>query len=292
MNQASSNRFRRWLGEPLLHFAVLGAALLGLYRWSAPPGPASTIDLSAAVIRGLRQEHFRRTGAQPTAEEEAALIGRFADTEMLYREALALGLDRGDVIVRRRLVQKMEFLLEGLRPLPEPSEEELQAFLAAHHERYGVPARVAITHVFASGDRPGKDAEAVAARLRQRLLAGADPGELGDPFLRGRDLPLHSERELADVFGTPFAAQVMALPAEGWSEPLRSSYGLHIVRVKERREARQPALTEVYATVLREYEEERRAEANQVAMDDLRRRYQVRVQGGDSSGVGLAWGSP
>ena len=116
--KSTVHRLRRWLKEPLLHFAVLGAALVGLHRWVAPPSLGRQIVLSAPLIHGLRQDHLRRNGALPTASEEAALVQRYIDNEVLYREALALGLDRGDIIVRRRLVQKMEFLTEGLEPLP------------------------------------------------------------------------------------------------------------------------------------------------------------------------------
>jgi peptidyl-prolyl cis-trans isomerase C len=268
---------RRGLKEPLVHFVVLGAALLALYHRVAPPPPSTRIVMSDSLIRGLRQDHLRRTGALPTAEEEAALVQRFIDDEVLYREALALGLDRGDIIVRRRLVQKMEFLTEGMAPLPEPTDAELQAYLDAHRTRYAVPARVALTHVFVSVDRH-PDAQPLADHLRAQLLAGADPSGLGDPFLRGHDLPLHAERDLAAIFGPSFAARVMSLPIGGWSVPLRSSYGWHVVRVTERGAEKQPALAEVRAAVRRDYEEERRAEANRTALDQLRQHYEIRTE--------------
>lgn len=271
--------FGRWLREPLIHFVALGATLFAVHRWVAPPALTSRIVLSESVIRGLREEHLRRNGALPTAGEEAALMQRFIDNEVLYREALALGLDRGDIIVRRRLVQKMEFLTEDLEPISAPTESELQAYLDAHAERYSVAARVTMTHVFASTDRHGEDADAVAARLRSQLMAGADPSGLGDPFLRGRDFAKYTERELGAVFGAPFAARVMSLPIGSWSEPLRSSYGLHLIRVAERSAGHQPSLAEVRAAVQRDWQEERRTEANRAALARLRQRYQIRFEG-------------
>ena len=270
---------RRGLREPLVHFIVLGVAVFGVYRWVAPPAPSRQIVLSESVIRGLRQDHLRRNGALPTAEEEAALVRRFVDGEVLYREALALGLDRGDIIVRRRLVQKMEFLTEDLEPVPEPTDAELQAYLDAHRDHYAVAARVTLTHVFTSSDRHGAESEAIAAALREQLLAGGDPSSLGDPFLRGREFPQHTERELAAIFGAAFAARVMALPVGGWSEPLRSSYGLHVVQVSDHRRGHEPSVSEVRTTLRQDWREERRDQASRAALDRLRRRYDIRIEG-------------
>jgi len=281
-------RRSRWLREPLVHFVLLGAVVFAVHQSVAPPRPTNRIVVSDAILRGLRQEHLRQNGALPTSEEEAALIQRFVDNEILYREAIAQGLDRGDIIVRRRLVQKMEFVLEGEAPVPQPTDAELQAYLQAHAERYAVAERVALTHVFVGTDQHGPDAERIATDLHTQLAAGADAAALGDPFLRGRDFPLRTERELAGIFGTPFAAQVMALPIGEWSGPLRSSYGLHVVRVTERSAARQPALQEVRTAVLRDWEEERRVVANAQALARLRQRYEVSVEGADGGTHGLS----
>ncbi len=268
---------RRWLKEPLLHFCALGLVVVAVYRWVAPQPPTNQIVLSEAAIEGLRQDYLRRNGALPTAAEQAALIQRFVDDEVLYREALALGLDRGDVIVRRRLVQKMEFVLEGSAAIPEPSDEELQGYLDAHAERYALPERLTLTHVFVSADRHGEQAQPVAERLHGLLLGGEDPADLGDPFLRGREFPLKTERELAAIFGAPFAAQAKSLPLGTWSEPLRSSFGLHLVRVTARTAGRQPTLAEVRATLRRDWQDERRTQMSQAELARVRQRYEIHV---------------
>jgi len=263
--------------EPLVHFLVAGAAIVGLYRWVAPPAPRQVV-VTSAVVRGLREEYRRRNGAAPTAAQEAAMIQRFVDNEVLYREALARGLDRGDLIVRRRLIQKMAFVSEGLEPIPEPTDAELEAYADAHAARYALPDRVSLSHVFASADRHGDALDAVAAALRARLVAGDDPAALGDPFLHGRELTLRSERELAGLFGAAFAARVMSLPDGTWSEPIRSSYGLHLVRVTARRPGGRPPLAEIRDAVARDWREERRTAADRAALDRLRQRYDVRVE--------------
>ena len=278
-NTHQRRRVSRWLREPLVHFVLLGGGLFSLHQWVAPPRATNRVVVSDAIVRGLRQEHLRQNGTLPTPEEEAALIQRFVDNEILYREAVSQGLDRGDLIVRRRLVQKMEFVLEGEELIAEPTDAELQAYLDAHADRYAVAERVALTHIFVSTDQHGGDAERVAGDLRQQLAAGVDPSTLGDPFLRGRDFPLRTERDLAGIFGAPFATQVMALPPGEWSAPLRSSYGLHLVRVTERTPGRQPSLNEVRIAVFRDWQEERRAAASVAALARLRQRYEVTFEG-------------
>jgi peptidyl-prolyl cis-trans isomerase C len=181
--------------------------------------------------------------------------------------------------VRRRLVQKMEFLTEGLEPLPEPSDAELQGYLDAHAERYAVDDRVALTHVFAATERHGAAAAQLAGEWREQLQAGADPSTLGDPFLRGREFTAVTERELAGIFGGAFAAQVMRLPVGEWSAPVASSFGMHVVRVEAHVAGHHPALAEVRTAVTRDWHDERRAAADRAALVRLRQRYDIRIDG-------------
>jgi len=269
---------RRLLREPLVTFVILGLGLFWVYGQVVPQDASRTIRLSAADVDALRTDHQRRFGTEPTAEDDQAIVAHYVDDEILYREALALGLDRGDIIVRRRLLQKMEFLLDGLHPVPEPTDAELEAYLAAHADRYRTPARVDLVHVFVSRDRHGADANAVALRLRAELVGGADPAVEGDPFLRGRMLREQSEQDLAGIFGPAFARAALELPTGEWSEPVTSSYGLHLVRVGKRSPAQVPALAAVRSAVRQDWSEERRDAARKAALDELRGKYQVRVE--------------
>ena len=274
----SSGTLRRWLREPLLHFAVLGAALFALHAAVAPPAPTDRIVVTTAVQRGFQQEHLRRHGRLPTADETRALVDRYVDTEVMLREALALGLDRGDIIVRRRLVQKMEFLNQGSEPLPPPTDDALQAFLAAHAERYQLASRLSLEHVFVSTQAHPNDAAAVATDLRVRVEAGEDPARLGEPFLRGRVLKAQSEGELAGVFGPAFAHEAFSLVPDAWSGPIASSFGQHLVRVFDRSGGRPATVAEVRREVTRDWEEEQRAAAARAALARLRQRYDVRIE--------------
>jgi len=267
----------RVLREPLLHFTLLAAVVLAVQHWAAPPSPRRIV-VTAEELRGLRQEHRRRTGANPTPADEEALLGRYLDDEVLYREALALGLERGDVIIRRRLIQKMQFLTEDMSPIPEPTDTDLDAYLASHRKRYAIGDRVSLTHVFFTPYRPDDDVEARASDARAQLAAGIDPTTLGDPFVRGRDFVLETEPELAGVFGPGFATAVMALPVGEWSAPIRSSYGVHLVRVRERRAAQSLGVAELRDRLRHDWREERRADANQAALARLRAQYEIDVE--------------
>jgi peptidyl-prolyl cis-trans isomerase C len=277
MGSPFRTRIARWQREPLVHFALLGALVFTLHRATSTPSAPREIVLTPSLLRGLRADHLRRTGAVPTAEEEAALVARFVDDEVLYREALALGLDRGDVIVRRRMIQKMQLLTEDLEPGAEPTEADLESWLAGHREAYAVPLRVSLEHVFV-GRSQRVDPTGDAAAIRAALAAGADPADLGDPFILGRRTFRRTEQELAAAFGSVFAARAVALVPGAWSEPLASSYGLHVVRVTERLAARSPDLAEVRAAVRHDWLEAERTVANRVALDRLRATYAVRAE--------------
>jgi hypothetical protein len=265
--------------EPLVHVLLLGVALFALHRWVAPPGADAEILVTADLVAGMRQDFQRRTGRPPTVEEEVAAIDKFVDDEVAVREALAMGLDRGDVIVRRRLIQKMEFLLENVEPLPDPSDADLSRYLSAHAARYATPARVSFVHVFAATQAHGEESRAVAEGLRTALVSGGDPSRLGDPFLRGREMRLQAETEIANAFGPAFAAAVMGLPDATWSEPIRSSFGWHVVRIDDRRPGAAPSLAAVRARVERDWREDRRQVSNAEARQRLRTRYVVRREG-------------
>ncbi len=268
----------RLLREPLIHFAVLGALLFALHGAVAPPTVTSAIVVTTALQRGFQQEYVRRHGRPPTPEEARALVDRYVDTEVMLREALALGLDRGDIIVRRRLVQKMEFLNQDMAPLAPPTDADLAAVLARHPERYRLAARATVEHVFVSTRRHADDAETVAEELRTRIAAGDDPASLGDPFLRGRLFRHATEGEIAGVFGPELARRAQSAPVGEWVGPYRSSFGVHLVRIVERSGGRPATVDEVRRELARDWEEEQRTDAARAALTALRARYDVRIE--------------
>jgi peptidyl-prolyl cis-trans isomerase C len=246
------------LREPLFHFCLIGSCLFALHHWVQPK--KQRIVVQPAFVEALRDEARTRTGHLPTAAEQAALIQRFVDEEILYREALALGLDRGDVIVRRRLVQKMEMLASP----EEPSSEELERYLRAHAARYRTPPRVTFHHIFVERDLDG---------VQRALAAGGDWQKLGQPFVAGRSWSRKSESEIAALFGADFARPVMALRAGEWVA-LRSRFGQHLVRVDEQLGAEPGGVT---ARVREDWLREKRSGMDQTALAQLRARYTVAI---------------
>lgn len=258
--------------------------LAGLVAWAAYDrllAPGERIVVTEELRTGLRADHHRRTGRPPSATEEAALVDAWIEDELLYREALALGLDRRDVVVRRRLVQSMGFLLEE-DAAPAPADDALRAYLTAHAERFATAPSVTFEHVFVRA-KPGPDAVGTgegdgaerARALRAELGAGADPARLGDPFAHGARLAGRTPAEIDGVFGPGFAARVATLPVGTWSEPVASSYGLHLVRVVGREPGGVPELATIREAVAADWRHAQREAARRRGVAQLRERYQV-----------------
>jgi peptidyl-prolyl cis-trans isomerase C len=272
------------LKEPLFRFLVIGAALFALSAWHQARRPASGADappriqVTAATIERLREEWGRRFQRPPTAEELHGLVEQHIREEVLYREALALGLDQDDTVVRRRLVQKMEFLSEDIAQAEVPDEAALQQYFERNAERYARPTKVSFRHVYFSRERRG---ERAVNDAREALLALVKPGAsdeaFGDPFLQDFELTDIAEADIAAMFGREFASQVMALPVDEWRGPVASSYGVHLVRVSGRTAPQRVKLADVRAAVVRDYQDARRREANRAVFERLRQRYQIVV---------------
>jgi hypothetical protein len=270
---------RRILREPLLHVVVLGALLFALHRRVAPAQATGEIVISNDAFTAMREQFLRTTGRIPSATDEQNIADQLADDEVLVREALALGLDRGDVVVRRRLIEKMRLLLEETERVPPPTDADLEAYLRAHAATYTNPARVTFTQVFISAQRAGDQAMAEAAALKTRLDGGADATTLGDPFPRGREFRLHSQAELAAIFGAAFASEVMKAPTDAWSGPIGSTYGAHLVRIWDRQAGTEPVLADVRARVERDWRLEQRRIIDQAGRERRRSHYAIRFEG-------------
>lgn len=257
--------------QPLLHFILLGGALFLLHHaLTPPPAPQDaphTITLSAERQDALRQDFERRHRRPPTPDELARLIEDAATTEILYREALARGLDLEDPIIRRRLVQKMTLLLEDLAQ-PTPTDAKLSAFYQTHGERYRSAPTFSFSHIFLTRLDPARLTRVIVA-----LAAGREPAQLGEPFPHGHTFTQRHPGQIDATFGAGFAAQLAPLSLDTWSPLLRSTYGLHLVRITAREPAGIPPLQEVRERVLRDYAEATRKDHLQGRLDTLRQRY-------------------
>lgn len=268
---------RRWWQQPLLHFVLLGACVFAVHGGVRSRGAVrdpSVITLTPSFLRGLAARERTRLGREPTPAELAIAREAYLTEEVLYREALSLGLDRGDPIIRQRLIQKMEFLAEDAEDVRAPTDDELRAFIRDNPSRYALPARVSVEHVFVRAERTDRDA-AVAA-LRAQLAAGAPAGALGEPFPLGRAFASRTEAELTNAVDPAFAAAALSLEIGRWSEPVVTRYGTHLLRVTARDGHRPAALDDVRDRAREDLFLDRRAAARRRALAEIRGRYTVR----------------
>ena len=287
MKQENKGMLGRLLREPLFHFLILGAGLFALYANvnNDTVEPPDRIVVDEGEIQRL-SEQFRRTWMRPpTRQELKGLADEFVNEEILYREALALGLDQDDLIVRRRMRQKMEFINENLFEQAAPGDAELQSYLDAHPEKFGIPEQLSFQQVYLSTKDNPEDAQDRAEELLARLEVdpALDPQAVGDPTLLPPGLSEVSARDITGVFGSYLAEAIATAPLNRWSGPYLSQYGLHVVRVTSRAPGRSPALAEVRKAVEREWTAEKRREANERFLRALRERYQIEVRLPDES---------
>jgi len=277
------------LREPLLHFLVLGAGLFLLFGLVNRSEKADTarIVVTAGQIDQLAENWTRIWMRPPTPDELDGLIDDYVREEVYYREALAMGLDRDDPVIRARLRQKVEFLTDDLAAAADPSEEQLEDFLADNPESFRADSRLSFEHIYLSrekrGDAAQRDAETLLARL-EGAGTEVDPAALGDPMLLPREYQRASSRDIASRFGEEFAKRLEELPVGRWAGPVESSYGLHLVLVRERTPGRIPALVEVREAVKREWRAARSKEATEAFYQRLRAQYTVVVEAGARDG--------
>jgi hypothetical protein len=279
---------RRLLREPLLHFFVLGAlafALYGRLHRGALDAPEEIV-VDRARLENLAAQFERIWQRAPTPEEREGLVETWVREEILYREGVAMGMDRDDPIVRRRIAQKMDFLADGLAPT-QPSDSDLQAWLDAHPDDYRIEPVYTLRHVYFDVGRRGDRLAADLSAARAALQAGATAS--GDPSLLPDALESAPAREVERVFGAEFAAALDALPVGGWQGPVRSGYGLHLVELRARTPGRAATLDESRSALERDWLHDRSAAANQTFYEALRKRYTVRIE--DEVGAGDAQAS-
>jgi parvulin-like peptidyl-prolyl isomerase len=222
---------------------------------------------------------FTKTWQRPPTEEEAnGLVEDLVRNEIYYREAMAIGLDRDDSVIRRRMRQKMEFILEDITAQTEPTEEELLTYMKKHPDSYLVDPQIAFRHVYVNVDKRGKNAGTDALEILAQLNAGADPEAVGDPILLDAEIKLSPLWDIKKQFGEEFSRNLLELKSGKWEGPVRSGYGLHLVLVTKRVGGRLPELKEVREMVKRDWTFARQKELKDAAYAKLRKRYVVIVE--------------
>ena len=283
------------LREPLTHFAVLGFALFLAYGWvSSRVFTGDRIVITQGRLEQLAAGFEAIHQRAPTANEMDGMIEEAVREEIYSREAKSMGLDQDDTIIRRRLMTKLQFLSEDTTPIAEPTDAQLQEYLDAHAADFRIEPHYSFAHVYLSPQRHGAhlgaDVQALLAQLHRD--GTVDASKLGDPFLLELRFDDVAASELAHRFGADFETALRALPTGEWGGPVRSSYGTHIVLIRERSDERTATLADVRDEVRRKWTHDQREHANDRYYADLRKRYAVTVERPTHAGASDASTSP
>ncbi len=274
---------RRWLGEPLVHFLAIGSLLFGVYAWlhrgdsGGSDNSAGAVRITATEISYLTQTWERLQQRAPAPEELHALVAGYLKEELLGREARELGLDQNDPIIRRRLAQKVEFLVSDTARLAAPTDKDLRGAYDEDKRSFLTPARVSFVQVFFN-PQTRRDAAGDAKAALAALSIGAPTGSFGDPSPIDAEVRDDILQNVAGQFGEGFANAVFALRPGAWQGPLVSSFGLHLVRVTEAKPARQLAFSEDEPQVRERWRDEHQRSANEQHYENLMKKYGVVVE--------------
>jgi hypothetical protein len=270
----------KFLREPLLHFLAIAGLLFATYSWmrqgSMENGSRVAVRITADEVAWLTETWSRQWQRPPSREELRGLVTDYLKEELMAREARAMGLDENDTIVRRRLAQKVAFLVDDTARLTEPTEQDLRRFYDAHLVDFQTGARVSFAHVYFSREKRA-DAETDAKAALVELGRGADPTKLGDRLLLDTEMRNADERTISAQFGPDFAKSVLALRPGDWNEPIVSGYGLHLVRVSEWTPARPLEFDAVKEPVLDRWRNEQQRDVSARYFAGLLKKYGVAV---------------
>ncbi len=273
------------LREPLVHFMFIGAVIYLLYGVFAEPLPEAddkTIVVTAGEVEWMQTAWQKRWNRPPTDEEFDGLMQQYIKETVLYREALTMGLNKHDQVIRRRLAQKLEFLAKDLVALTPPTEAELQSYFDEHQERYQQPVLYTFTQVFIDPDKRGDttlaDAEAIKANLIAQGDAVDDPGALGDDFMLQNYYPEKDAVEIQKQFGSGFTESLLELSSGQWQGPVLSGYGVHLVYISSISEPPPPDFAVLRERVIQDWTTDRGEELNAQFYASLRDQYTVVIE--------------
>lgn len=291
--QRDATKWRRVLGEPLLHFLVVGALLSAGYHLltPAPEGETNTnrIVLTKDDVRQLAISWLAQGRSTPTPGQLQGLVDQKVTQEILYREAVALGLDRDDEVVKRRLAQKMDFLATDVATLQEPTDADLKAWFDKNAQGFALPAHATFRHLYFSTDTHGKETKQAAAAALA-LVEGKSPDSsevaaIGDPFMFQNHYGDATPDQMAKEFGPEFSKELFQLTPGKWVGPVKSGYGWHLVWIDSIESGRIPTYAEVMPNVKAGWIEDKYREIKNSALEEMRSRYSVVVPAIEASDV-------
>ena len=273
---------KKLLREPLVHFLLLGLLVFAGFKVTSrnEASEPSKIVVTQAQVESLVTGFSRTWQRPPTTLELEGLIREYIREEVCTREALALGLDKDDSVIRRRLRQKLEFISDSVASQADPTEEQLQQYLQTHANSFRGERQFTFSQVYLDPQKHGenltRDINQMLAELR--LGSKSDVSKMGDSLLLEQNFESVPAGEVSKQFGEKFVADLADLPVGEWSGPIESGYGLHLVIVIDRKDGSVPALADVRETVKRDWVNARRSETNEKFYQALLKRYTVTVE--------------
>ena len=273
------------LREPLVHFMFIGAVIYALYGLFAEPvveETDKTIVISSGEIEWMQTSWQKRWNRPPTAQEFDGLIQQYIKETVLYREALTMGLNQHDQVIRRRLAQKLEFLAKDLVALTPPTEDELMAYFEEHQSRYQAPTLYTFTQVFFDPDKRDDTTLADAEKAKATLIAQGenidDPGALGDGLMLQNYYPQKDRAEIQRQLGSGFTETLLTLAPGQWHGPVLSGFGVHLVYVNGIDEPPPPLFDKLRERVTEDWRLDRGEELNKQFYTSLRDQYTIVIE--------------
>ena len=266
----------RFIRDPLFVFIVVGILLFAVDSVRQQESTDSNIVVSKNDIQRLHDQWLSQMGSAPTPGELDGLINSYIREEIFVREARKLGLERDDVIIRRRLAQKLQFVVEDRALLETPSDSALRGYFDRHKQRYEIAERLTFSHVFFSPERRD-DANKDAIKQLTSIHDG-NWRELGDSFMLRRTYTQATSTEIRRDFGSRFMTSLSSLPVGTWRGPIVSGYGQHLVKLTQRNPARESSFDEAIERVQNDFNLERRNEANETELNAMRKNYRVEIE--------------
>ncbi len=278
---------KRWLREPLVHFLLLGVALFGVYgymqRGRGGVESSKQISLTLDELRQMDVYFESQWHRQPTPSEFQAMVEDKVREEILYREALAMGLDKDDTIVKRRMAQKMQFLAEDVATAHEPSTAELKVWFGKNSNKFALPSRYSFRHLYFSPDKRGKNAQGDAVKTLAKIAGQPEDSKLAvslaDQFMFQDYYGDRAPEALAKEFGPQFVVALEKLKPGSWQGPIESGYGWHLVYIDTVIPGRIPAFDEMEPDVKTAWLAEQKQQAWQKAYTEMRAKYSVLLPG-------------
>jgi peptidyl-prolyl cis-trans isomerase C len=278
-------KLKQLVREPLIHFLLIGAGIYAAYGFLASNEnneDERTVTISAGDIQTMADQWTQLWNRPPTEQELTGFIRSHVRVQILYREALAMGLDDGDTVIERRLAQKLEMLARSLITPADPTDEILQAWLADNSEQFRAPDLYTITHIFFDPDKRGEttldDAQTALNKLKELNEVAADFADYGDRFMLQNHYPGRTELQLRKLFGSGFVEQIVDLQPGEWHGPVLSGYGVHLVLVNDVMLAPQLSFDDIKLQIKEQWIGEQIDEMSERFIDELISRYEVDIE--------------